>query len=979
MSKSLVFEEYIKIAAENGWVVDENAYPSIVEKVKKDIHKTVEEKVQNQPKGPGEMAGDAAKEKAEKLIQKNKQKITTLPETKVETKIPSSGAWVIGVQNVLHRKTPFKIKIDGYWGPRTAHAWNALAGAYKGLISPVNPDGKQMPNSSDIKWVKDAYPNIFAMGLPKGEHKRSIYDKTTGRYQQVEPTYQDRESRGLRADDTDIEAEDKTTTLKRNAEIVKELVALANDLEELGANKVAQVVDKETKRFKKAMDGLYDITGETGKDLIDEAHPGGGVVIAPSKEEGGKIETIVEEQEKNIKKVLKTPTGKYAKYIKELVVLANKFEDEGKIEEAKMIDKTISELHEAAQRPFPSKDLVSGATKSDDRIAPITKNANEEEFKNRFSVELSNLIGFLKSTQEDIEFIDNFYREPIQRLTNLLNQFENLTVQDIYKTIKGQLKVLTTHLGNLINQEGEHTDKAFHRNVLKSAAKLTNDMLTFIKKTIPEKQEEKKEVVQKKIEEKGVLGRAKADYIKQLDELNLLVQKFPYKLSKVLGGDDQLLGMEKWIRHQKYNILEAPEDYEHKFAPELDDAAKLKEYTLNLFKAIKSIGKGAQISFALKKIANALPPFQPINTKSPAAPKAKTTNVRRHKLSFDPKVQKLQQMMMGVDGMPTLKAGRGGKPDDGIWGPSTATVYNALMGKLKSVNPKAKTYSVTPQKPNQNVIDWGFKAAQYLKEKQQMSELDNVMLPVYSTLEIPSSILKNVDTFVNFISQNEDSLPPNVLSKAPAPSLDTDKTVDPWFKGKHLAGIVLKDVTKLLFDASFTQNLIMSTGDSNVINKLKVLVNNLWKGLSPHLQSPSSSGTTTDKKVVTKEEQEKIKLRKLIESPGGFLAFKKINKAEEFAFAFKALPTPEKSVLIGIAENLNADVKLVIYKLGKLVRAMLSWMNSNREVFEARFENFDKIQKELLYYHHKVEEVGRQLKYYDITKSPQKDIYTKVW
>ncbi len=95
-------------------------------------------------------------------------------------------------------------------------------------------------------------------------------------------------------------------------EMINRLVKLANDLEKSGSIEAAEKIDQQIALYKMALDKLYDISGETGEDLVNSAHKGGGVVIAPSKEEGGKVETLVETQEKMLKSVNTKPTGKYA-------------------------------------------------------------------------------------------------------------------------------------------------------------------------------------------------------------------------------------------------------------------------------------------------------------------------------------------------------------------------------------------------------------------------------------------------------------------------------------------------------------------------------------------------------------------------------------------------------------------------------------------------------------------------------------------
>lgn len=75
---------------------------------------------------------------------------------------------------------------------------------------------------------------------------------------------------------------------------------------------------------------LYDVTGETGEDLINKAHPGGGVVAdASGSGDYGKVETILEEQKKNRDIAESVPTGKLAALMAHLVALADELDAAG--------------------------------------------------------------------------------------------------------------------------------------------------------------------------------------------------------------------------------------------------------------------------------------------------------------------------------------------------------------------------------------------------------------------------------------------------------------------------------------------------------------------------------------------------------------------------------------------------------------------------------------------------------------------------
>jgi hypothetical protein len=116
------------------------------------------------------------------------------------------------------------------------------------------------------------------------------------------------------------------------------------------------MTDKERKD-----DGLYNVTKEEGKDIIEKAHPKT-VEVVDAMGAGGVVENQIEQQEKNIDIATKMPSGAlfgvHAELVKELVNKANKFEEEGKVKEALRIDETIRRI---ASLPFPDGRLTKTA------------------------------------------------------------------------------------------------------------------------------------------------------------------------------------------------------------------------------------------------------------------------------------------------------------------------------------------------------------------------------------------------------------------------------------------------------------------------------------------------------------------------------------------------------------------------------------------------------------------------------------------
>ena len=93
----------------------------------------------------------------------------------------------------------------------------------------------------------------------------------------------------------------------------------------------------------------YDVSGETGKDLVDSAHPGNmKTEVTHSKTEENLVETIVERQEKDIEVARKAPKGTYAK----LVMLYNDLHKAGHSDK-------LSELGEAIKALATPEDVLN--------------------------------------------------------------------------------------------------------------------------------------------------------------------------------------------------------------------------------------------------------------------------------------------------------------------------------------------------------------------------------------------------------------------------------------------------------------------------------------------------------------------------------------------------------------------------------------------------------------------------------------------
>lgn len=85
-------------------------------------------------------------------------------------------------------------------------------------------------------------------------------------------------------------------------------------------------------------DKFYDVTGETGEQLVDSAHPGNmRTELTHSKTDENLVETIVEQQKADLEVAHKVPKGVYAA----LTDLADKLDKLGYRKEADVVDDLI--------------------------------------------------------------------------------------------------------------------------------------------------------------------------------------------------------------------------------------------------------------------------------------------------------------------------------------------------------------------------------------------------------------------------------------------------------------------------------------------------------------------------------------------------------------------------------------------------------------------------------------------------------------
>lgn len=100
--------------------------------------------------------------------------------------------------------------------------------------------------------------------------------------------------------------------------------------------------------IKEAAEKVYDVTGETGEQIVERAHPGGGTKTeVSSKTTENLIETIVEQQDRDVSVVKKMPKGTYA-VLKKLYDDLSKMGHQDKLSDLADMIKSAADVTEQA-------------------------------------------------------------------------------------------------------------------------------------------------------------------------------------------------------------------------------------------------------------------------------------------------------------------------------------------------------------------------------------------------------------------------------------------------------------------------------------------------------------------------------------------------------------------------------------------------------------------------------------------------------
>jgi hypothetical protein len=618
---------------------------------------------------------------------------------------PYSKQLVVKVQELIQKLTNLPTSRsgspDGKWGPMSARAWNVLAEKFNPsptgpfIISSVNENGKEFPRLDEIKYVlthpvpqkeevkqenpKDIIPNI---SINRAENKIDFFKEASvdehifimNAYQGT-PTKEQYENMLNKL--KSIKASDKQEVIKESdvelfKKVIAELISLSEDLENMGHKKQSKQIDNQISIYKSAFDELYNLN-KGKKCLIEEAHPQGGFVFAPAKDEGGKIETVIEEQKKIIEQLNKTPDGKYAQLINNLVKMANHLEDSGNKVAAKEVDETIKSVYNKI--PFVNRNL-GGVPNSNDILSPKLANESQEWHVIERMVEyiLSSIrtaIGKnIFDSNSEGEKVKKLYEDSDKLLTNVLRRWF-----DESSTYKNKTDAIKQFLGNFeegskfLDVEGAFGswDKKLHLSIL--------NMIQSLKKRV------------ENLKEDSIEDRWKKSTISLLSNISSKL-----KSTNVQQLNELFKGKETQIEQ----ILENELKKLNSTALSLGEYQEIYNYWKN------KIGQVVGVTASLKKaeydplasIQNTQQSKQNLNqgqgTKAPVS--VKKAPIRKKVRESNPTIQHLQEMLTSVTGRATSKSGK----SDGIWGPQSAEAWNSFKNFMQDADLSPASISAPP-------------------------------------------------------------------------------------------------------------------------------------------------------------------------------------------------------------------------------------------------------------------------------------------
>ncbi len=111
-----------------------------------------------------------------------------------------------------------------------------------------------------------------------------------------------------------------SVSLEPSDDLFSDILKLSGALRDRGFEKQADELENNIIMFKTAETHLYRAIDEDGEDLLQFAHPKGSTKMHPAKDNHGDVEDLLDQHEKILKVVNKTPTGKYASVVNKIAM-----------------------------------------------------------------------------------------------------------------------------------------------------------------------------------------------------------------------------------------------------------------------------------------------------------------------------------------------------------------------------------------------------------------------------------------------------------------------------------------------------------------------------------------------------------------------------------------------------------------------------------------------------------------------------------
>lgn len=224
--------------------------------------------------------------------------------------------------------------------------------------------------------------------------------------------------------------------------------------------------------FEKQADNIYDVSGETGEDLINGAHPGNTrTELTHSKTDENLVETIIEQQEKDFDVARSVPKGTYAT----LVNLYNQLHKLGHKNKIVSLLNTIKAI--ATPEDIERHRLVAlanklgrqGKKKEANRVINILKNLNKSAF-----IPMIPLLT-VAPLSAALHYVYQYATRSSGILSELANRLQDLDTNAKTKNIvDGWIRTLNSISSRLAFQQTSEDPKVNAENAKKYSAEIQN-------------------------------------------------------------------------------------------------------------------------------------------------------------------------------------------------------------------------------------------------------------------------------------------------------------------------------------------------------------------------------------------------------------------------------------------------------------------------------------------------------------------------